>query len=512
MSDWTSGYVADINYTHGFYRELTPTILRMVSLIKGMHGPETGEPLNYCELGCGQGFSANLLAAANPHIQYHAMDFNPAHIVGALALAREAGLPNVNFYDDSFIEFLGRGDLPQFDVIALHGIYSWVAAEHRQTIVEFISRRLKPGGIVYVSYNAMPGWAAAAPMRHLMYLHGKAQGGPTISRIDPGLAFIEKVMAADAKFFQTSPTLKARHEQLTKHNRSYLAHEYFNDSWTLLYHSDVAAEMSEAKLGYLGSAHLLDHVDAVNLTADQKAIVDGVVDPVLRETVRDYIVNQQFRRDIFAKGTLPVSPMRSRETWLDSRFALSLRREDAVLKARGALGEADLHADVYTPLLDALAAGPATVREMTAHAPVAALGWPRLFEAMIILTGSGQMQPCLPAEGDAERAKTTRAFNDAVIRRARDNADLQFLASPVTGGGVTVARFAQLFLLAAQEGHETPESWARFAHQVLQAQGQLILKDGAPLQSPEENLAELTTQAEAFAEKQLPVLKALLIA
>ena len=27
MTDWTAGYVADINYTYGFYRELTPAML-----------------------------------------------------------------------------------------------------------------------------------------------------------------------------------------------------------------------------------------------------------------------------------------------------------------------------------------------------------------------------------------------------------------------------------------------------------------------------------------------------
>lgn len=512
MSDWTSGYVADIGYTHGFYRELTPAVLQMAALAKGLQSPDFSAPLNYCELGCGQGFSANLLAAANPHIQFHATDFNPAHITGALALAREAESANVHFYDDSFADFLARDDLPQFDVISLHGIYSWVAAEHRRTIVEFIRRKLKVGGLVYISYNALPGWSAAAPMRQLMSLHSKAQGGPTVARIEPALALIGKLIDANARFFAGNEGLKTRYEQITKHNRSYLAHEYLNDAWTLMYHSDVAAELGAAKLSFLGSAHLLDHVDAVNLTADQKAIVDGLTDPVLRETVRDYIVNQQFRRDVFAKGAiaLPVSDLR--QAWLESRFALGVRREDVSMKVRGFLGEADLHADVYGPIFDALAGGPVTLRQMLSSPPIAALGWNRLIEALVILVGSGQVQPCLPARDEGKRARSTKAFNRAVVRRARDSADLAYLASPVTGGGVSVTRFAQLFLLAIEEGHKTPEAWARFAHDILAAQGQLIVKDGAPLQTAEENLAELTEQASAFAQGQLPVLKALLIA
>lgn len=506
---WQDGYVTDIGYTHGFYRELTPALLQMVALAKGVRGPDGGAPIAYCELGCGQGFTANLLAAANPHVEYYTTDFNPAHIAGAQALAREAETPNVHFYDDSFAEFLARDDLPQFDIISLHGIYSWIAVEHRHTIVEFIRRKLKPGGLVYISYNALPGWSSAAPMRHLMYLHGKAQGGPTISRLDPALGFIEKLIGADAKFFAANAGLKQRFEGLTKQNKNYLAHEYLNDAWTLLYHSDVAAELSAAKLNYLGSAHLLDHIDAINFTPDQKAIFDTIADPVLKETVRDYLTNQQFRRDVFVKGATSLPLSAGREAWLESRFALSLRREDVSMKVRGALGDADLHADVYGPLLDTLANGPVTLRQMLSAPAVSALGWQRLIEALVILVGAGQVQPCLPARSDAKRVKSVRAFNQAVLRRARDNADLAFLASPVTGSGVTVPRFNQLFLLALAEGRKTAEECAAFTWKILSEQGQLIVKDGQPLQKPEENLAELRSQAEAFIDKQIPVLRSL---
>src|SRR5882757_5507892 len=158
MAEWASGYVTDLGYTHGFYRELTPSYLGLVPLAVGQSGFDANASLMICELGCGQGLSANLIAAANPHIQYYATDFNPAHIVGAKALAAEAGTANVHFFDHSFAEFLVEPSLPTFDVIMLHGIYSWVQAPQRAEIVEFIRRKLKPGGLVYISYNSLPGW------------------------------------------------------------------------------------------------------------------------------------------------------------------------------------------------------------------------------------------------------------------------------------------------------------------------------------------------------------------
>jgi len=86
------------------------------------------------------------------------------------------------------------------------------------------------------------------------------------------------------------------------------------------------------------------------------------------------------------------------------------------------------------------------------------------------------------------------------------------LASPVSGGGYPVNRFQQLFLLALAQGKKQPAEWAQFAWSILAAQGQKLVKEGKAVESAEDNLAELTPQATTFAEKQLPILKALQIA
>jgi len=43
-------------------------------------------------------------------------------------------------------------------------------------IVDFIRQKLKVGGVLYISYNTLPGWAAFAPMRHLMTEHAEIIG------------------------------------------------------------------------------------------------------------------------------------------------------------------------------------------------------------------------------------------------------------------------------------------------------------------------------------------------
>src|SRR5690606_2427634 len=102
-------------------------------------------------------------------------------------------------------------------------------------------------------------------------------------------------------------------------------------------------------------------------------------------------------------------------------------------------------------------------------------------------------------------------INQHIIKKARSSNDIGFLASPVTGGGFAVGRFYQMFLLALMYGKKQPSEWAQYAWSALSIQGQALVKDGKPLETAEENLAELTTQAQAFATKTLPILKALQI-
>lgn len=515
MAEWASGYVTDVEYTHGFYRELTPNILTFGTLVKSLRGPSLGGgPQAFCELGCGQGFSTNLLAAANPGIDFYATDFNPAQIAGAQHLAREAGTSNVHFFDDSFADFEARTDLPQFDFIVFHGIYSWIAAEHRRTIVRFIDRRLKPGGLVYISYNCLPGWSGAAPFARLLRMASEAGSGTIMQKLDSGFAFVDRMQEANASYFAATLGIKERIAGLKDKNRRYVAHEYMNANWTPFYHADVAGELSAARLSFVGSAYLLDDIDTINLTPAQRAILAETSDQTMRETLRDFMVNAQFRRDLFSRGAVGLAAGEAKDIWLDSLFALSVPRDEVKLKIKGALGEADLKADVYAPIIDAFARpvedgkpSALSLRQVLSEdQKLIDLGWKRLQQAVLALVAANYLQPCAADASESDqRRESAERFNRAVTKRARYSDDLYFLASPVTGGGVGVDRVQQLFLLAL--GNRVPDP-AAFVWNTLSSQGQKLGRDGKPLETAEENLAELRVRYEAF-ENRLPSLRAL---
>src|SRR3954465_14971379 len=107
--DACAGYVADVPYTAGFYREMAPSHLAFAALVAGYSPERAWHPRRVLELGFGQGFGLALLAAANPDVAFEGCDFNAEHVANARALAEEAGLANVAVSQASFEELAGNG-------------------------------------------------------------------------------------------------------------------------------------------------------------------------------------------------------------------------------------------------------------------------------------------------------------------------------------------------------------------------------------------------------------------
>jgi SAM-dependent methyltransferase len=502
MADWGAGYVTDTAYVHDFCRVQTPAILSLAALSRNVAAAGgRGEPLSYCDLGCGQGFTANLVAAANPRAEVFAADFNPTHIAGARALAAAAALENVVFREAGFDELERDTTLPEFDIICLHGVYSWISPENRRTVVSLIRRRLKSGGLLYISYDAMPGWAGIAPLRRLLVQQHAASGGASQTGLAQALAFADKLRELGALFHRMYPYVAVQWDRLKKLPASYLAHELLTRDWQAFSFTDVAAELAEAKLTHVGSAHLTDHVDRVNFTEEQQKFLAQIADQALGETTRDMIIGRQFRRDIFVKGVASVRPLPARERWLDTRFALTTPASEIDLTFDTALGTIQLRPDMYKPVIEVLDRGPMTVRELVASPPAAKLEWSGLLDAIKVLVGRGDLQPALPAENEAERAASTRGFNAAVTALAKESEDLGYLASPVTGGGVRVDRLTQLYLQAKRDGGDPVATLAAIAERG----GGIVDKNDNKL-PPEEARAALAKRATLMEQRTLPLL------
>ncbi len=243
MSDWSGGYVTGHEYLHSFHKEMAPSFLRSLLVLRQRRPLDLSKPFRYLDLGCGRGFGCNLLAAANPHGDFVGIDFEPDQIMQARGISMAAGIDNVRFIEASFSDILDRPDeLGEFDIVGCHGVYTWVSADNRRAIVEIMRRHVATGGLAYVGYNAMPGWAPIAPLRHLVtrMADGRAPAGAGAA-IDEAREFLELLRNPDRGYMYGNEPIARWLDSLKTKPLSYLAHEYLPLAATALWHDEVAA-------------------------------------------------------------------------------------------------------------------------------------------------------------------------------------------------------------------------------------------------------------------------------
>jgi SAM-dependent methyltransferase len=464
--DWGGGYVTDIAYLPGYYRHQSPLHLNLACLLGGSAGIEIGPAtkLTYLELGCGQGFGTLILAACNPAWQVIGIDYNPAHIAAARALCAEAEIANARFFEADLAvvaESPVWGELPEADIVTLHGLWSWVGDAARAGIVRLLTHKLRPGGIAYVSYNALPAWQGALGMQRVLLEAGARAGGRSDRQVAAGWELVRAMIGADAHHLRDGGLVQFLTEYSRRAPITYLAHEYMNATWRPCFHADVVRALAEAKLDWIAAAQLLENFTPLVLGEEARALLTRFDDPVMRELVKDMFLTRTQRQDVFVRGARRL-PNAERDAALgEVTLALLSQEEQFAWEFEVPVGQATIEREFFGPIVAALAGAP--------HRVSALLGLPDLprrdnpGEVVGMLVGSHQAFPVIgPATEPDDRV---RRLNRVAARRfvRPDNLEAGMaLAASGTGSPVPCSML-DLFIADRLQSDSPPDpaAWAR---------------------------------------------------
>lgn len=508
MNSWNEGYHTASTYSYGYYRELSPVFMRWCLLLNGIAAPEITADSCHCELGFGQGISACIHAAATQG-KFFGTDFIPAHAAQANELAKASGA-DAKFFDDSFEEFSKRDDLPQFDSIGLHGVWTWVSAKNRQFILETARRHLKSGGMLYNSYNCLPGWSPNAPLRRLLTLHyERLHDGDTTKRVESTLNFVAEMLAAEPAYLLFAPHFEDAFEDLRDKDARYIAHEYLNRDWDLMYFADVAELCQAAKLEFGATAEPIE-ANALPLPDKARQFLCAVDNRIEREQLQDYFINRQFRKDIYVRGLRRISRAEVWDKLLSMRYVLTTPAAEVPLRVKVPTGEVTLSETLCRPLLEYLEESNFRPKELSEYVTRNKSDVRAIVEAIAVLVQENHVMPCQSEAAIKVVKKSCERLNAYICERATFGDAIQHLASPLTGCGVGVDRFSQLFLAQYRKGERSADKLADVTWKIISRQGQLLTRRRPNV--PAENLQQLRNLAEIFLTKELPIFKALLIA
>ncbi|RKP47525.1 class I SAM-dependent methyltransferase [Trinickia fusca] len=464
-SDRPSGYLSDVTFPDRFHRELSPAWLNYVGVLGGIPPRDFDRPFTYLDLGCGFAHSTIINAGAFPQAEFHACDFNPAHIEAAARRAAELGIENVVFHESSFEELLDK-DLPSFDFIVLHGIYSWVDANVRNTLQQIISRKLEDGGLVYLSYNCFPGWSAETPLRKLMLELSQAAEGSVERRTGAALDTMQQLGNPSFKYFRENPAAVEAVTAFSNDPVNYLAHEFLNGTWEVHYSVDVADDMARTGLTYVGSATLADNHAPLTMDKQAAESIAALPNARLRHLAADFAVNRRFRRDVFVRGTPTGNAPRHSIGSLDDAIVGCVPDVEQIdIRVNIPRGVLSFQADFIGDLRSVLAQGAMRIGDIVARLSGPQRNAMEIRQNLLFLVAAGALTPFAKAGGypNAASRQAENAVIGNAIKRIVERSEPAFVPCELLGNGVlvNVEEAIAMERWLTDEGAARPERLAR---------------------------------------------------
>ena len=406
----------EVAYPSTIIAAQTPDRIAAAGLLHGWKAPD---PLraSVLEIGCGDGLNLIGIAASAPNSRCAGFDLSAPAIARGVELAAAAGIGNLDLHFGDILSYPRQGE--RFDYIIAHGVYGWIPAPVRQSLLELIAARLAPGGVAYVSYDCMPAAAAKASINKFLRRRVAHLRGPQAQ-----IAAAMKLINVLAHNQRPDSRLAFDLQQAVARvgdKPGYFFHDWLAEHYAPHFVADVgnaAAQMGLAIAGDVGLSDLyLDAFDgeAMTLLADAAGHAErlALIDMFTGDTI--------FRRSLLVRADAP--PPAETDALGHLRFAFLGEREetdggDIAFRTGG--GRLLARAPAQRQLLDALAdeaPGELTADALasrTGLAPETLEGLLRTFAAVGLIECHATPQTFVLDAG--ERPRTSRLIRTMMAR------------------------------------------------------------------------------------------------
>lgn len=318
----TSSY-DEVPYPSGPIPRSHPGNLATIAALFGMQ-PAAPNQCRVLELGCASGGNLIPMAQDLPGSWFQGIDASVRQVRAGQAVIKELGLANLQLAHGDILHFSHQG--PPFDYIICHGVYSWVPVEVQNRILEIGRAMLGPQGVLYVSYNTLPGWYLRGVVRDMMRYHASLFDRPA-ERIQQSrllLKFLVESAATSQESYRQ--LLKDEADLLARCDDSYLYHEHLEDVNAPCYFHEFVDRAAAAGLQYLGESCFSAMLTA-NFGPEVERLLQGA--PLLRqEQYMDFLRNRTFRetllchREVSLQREISSEILSTRFVRLEQRLAL----------------------------------------------------------------------------------------------------------------------------------------------------------------------------------------------
>jgi SAM-dependent methyltransferase len=289
----------ELPYVSQAHSETHPDRTSAVARLFGMRpAPEPVERCRVLELGCAQGANIIPMAAALPDAEFYAVDHSRCEVEQGWDQIRQLSLRNIRLEHADFAHLPETAG--QFHYIIAHGVYSWIAPEQRDRLLDVCRKHLAPNGLVYVSYNVLPGWYRLMPIRDFLLFHLR-DVRPLRLRLDRALELLNWLAAADRNL---PPLLRDAVQRIQKQmddpkwQVNLLCHDLLEERNDPVLFGDFLRHAAEHDLKYLADVevHKMTPSRLGTSVAEQTAAWSQNREEL--EQYTDFLAHRQFRSSL----------------------------------------------------------------------------------------------------------------------------------------------------------------------------------------------------------------------
>jgi protein-L-isoaspartate O-methyltransferase len=331
------------------------------------------------EVGCNDGSNLVPMAVTLPHASFVGCDLSPTAIASGRATVAALGLGNVTL----LCEDLATLDpaLGPFDFIVAHGVYSWVPAHVRDALFALAQRSLARDGVMFVSFNVLPGCHVRQAAWEMVHHHVDAIADPR-ARLGAARAIARLIAEGGASQHAADEAVRAELRAMAERSDSQLFHDDLAVPNDPFYFRDFVAHAARHGLAYLAEAEL-HTMSGAGVSANARQFL-STLDAIAREQYLDFMRMRRFRQSLLrradAQPAAALDPARL--------AAMHVSADGSLLRAAQAGKVADIARD-----LDPAAGGGGPVRALLESLVRRAPGTMPLGEARELLARDASARP-----------------------------------------------------------------------------------------------------------------------
>ena len=497
-----SSYTVDLVYHAEFKSAQSPLSMYWTALAHGVSASPVTKAFVYCDLGCGDGNLLNMLACSYPHARFVGIDINPEHIRIARELAQRAGLTNVTFIEAAF-DSLQETECGEFDFISIHGTYSWLSSEIRESVRGFISRRLKPDGLFSIHYLALPGAASDDLVASYIRLFGESAGAQTATRFSTGVQELRKI-APFALLFQGNRFVHDWLNEIDSLPADRLAHDFMNRQAPAFHFRDVCSEFGALGLNYLGSPRWVANLPEMRLSSAKWSAYGELIkdrDRDYQESVLDLVAHTQSRVDLYGHA-VPQTDSKLKDA---TDLYLQRVRDQSDLEPRRTISSkcaADLTSELHDRILALCEKQAVPVPDLFEHRELTRFGSQEIERAVQQLLSKRFLyvlvaRPVVTGYDSSRQYRLASRLNQIILEEQIASTASVYLASTVLGAALEIPEGVRVRLFAFLGG-DLSGAWRVFsARRQEQAPGSLV----APFEQFQQRVV---ASLPGFVENELP--------